>query len=114
MKLYKKERDYHHQISGDLLPLGEGIIVEDMYFGDTKTSGGILLVDDDATGHGIKPRWAKIRSIGDRYEGELEVGNWILVDHGRWSRGVKVEDGKTIRLVDNKDILLVSEEQPKL
>ena len=42
-------------------------------------------------------------------------GQWIMVAHGRWSRGVKIEDEHgetTIRKVDNKDILLLSDEDP--
>jgi hypothetical protein len=36
-----------------------------------------------------------------------------MVSHGRWSRGIKIEDENgevTIRKVDPKDILLVSDE----
>jgi hypothetical protein len=38
-----------------------------------------------------------------------------MVAHGRWSRGVKIQDENgetTIRKVDNKDILLLSDEDP--
>lgn len=110
-------KDFHHQITGDLRPIGTGILVQDMYFGERVTSSGFILADDDGKSEGIKPRWAKIRSMGPKYEGDLKVGDWILIDHGRWSRGVEVEaeDGskKTIRLVDNKDILLVSDKDPE-
>jgi len=38
------------------------------------------------------------------------------VAHGRWTRGVEIEDSEgtvvTIRKVDPKDILLISDEQP--
>jgi hypothetical protein len=38
------------------------------------------------------------------------------VAHGRWTRGVEIEDAEgtviTIRKVDPKDILLISDEQP--
>jgi hypothetical protein len=43
------------------------------------------------------------------------VGQWICVAHGRWTRGVEIEDAdgvRTIRKVDPKDILLVSNTQP--
>ena len=36
-----------------------------------------------------------------------------MISHGRWTRGMKIEDDegeKTIRKVDNNDILLVSDE----
>jgi hypothetical protein len=42
-------------------------------------------------------------------------GQWICVAHGRWTRGLDIEDDegtKTIRRVDPNDILLVSDEEP--
>jgi uncharacterized ubiquitin-like protein YukD len=42
------------------------------------------------------------------------VGQWIYIAHGRWTRGVKIEDAEgyqIVRKVDNKDILLVSDEK---
>jgi hypothetical protein len=50
--------------------------------------------------------------LGPEVKG-LEVGQYIMVSHGRWSRGIKIEDENgevTIRKVDPKDILLVSDE----
>jgi hypothetical protein len=47
---------------------------------------------------------------------DYSVGDWICVAHGRWTRGVEIEDVEgnavTIRKVDPKDILLISDEQP--
>ena len=45
----------------------------------------------------------------------MRPGQWILVAHGRWTRGIEIEDDTgvhTIRRVDADDILLVSDEQP--
>ena len=39
----------------------------------------------------------------------------ILIDHGRWTHGIKMQTDEgeiTVRMVDNKDILMVSEERP--
>ena len=64
---------------------------------------------------GIRARWAKVYAIGPKQE-DVKVGDWILTDHGRWTRGFKMDDDngeeKTIRRVDNKDVLLVSDELP--
>jgi hypothetical protein len=45
---------------------------------------------------------------------DVTVGQWIMVAHGRWTRGIDIEDGqtphkRTIRKIDPKDILLVSD-----
>jgi hypothetical protein len=44
------------------------------------------------------------------------VGQWICVAHGRWTRGVDILDNGTeltIRKIDPKDILLISDELPQ-
>jgi hypothetical protein len=53
-----------------------------------------------------------VYAIGPKQQ-DVKVGEWICVAHGRWTRGVEIErsDGVslTIRKVDNKDILLISD-----
>jgi co-chaperonin GroES (HSP10) len=86
-----------------------------MHFGETKSAGGIILVDDDGSQSGIHPRWAKIYAIGKEQE-DVKVGQWILVAHGRWSRALKVKKDNVeleVRMIDEDDILLVSEEEPE-
>jgi hypothetical protein len=44
---------------------------------------------------------------------EIQVGQYILISHGRWTRGIKIVDDsgeKIIRKVDTNDILMVSDE----
>ena len=95
--------------------LKDHILVEDMNFDERITSGGIIIMGDDARMEGIRARWAKVYAIGPKQE-DIKVGDWILTDHGRWTRGFKMDDDngeeKTIRRVDNKDVLLVSDELP--
>jgi len=94
--------------------LRDDVIVEEMAFKERKLQSGIILLDDDGKGHGIRPRWGKVYAIGPE-QTEVTVGQWIMVAHGRWTRGVKIHDGNgetVIRKVDNKDILLVSDDDP--
>jgi len=86
-----------------------------MHFGETRSKGGIILVDDDGSQSGIHPRWAKVYAIGNKQD-DVKVGEWILVSHGRWSRAFKVKkDGVEleVRMIDENDILLVSETEPE-
>ncbi len=102
-----------HQIK-NIRALKDHILVADMNFQARRTSGGIQLLDDDGRTAGIRPRWARVYATGPEQQ-DVQVGQWILVAHGRWTRGVDVEDadGKhTIRRVDNNDILLVSDTAP--
>lgn len=94
-------------------PLKDYIVVSDMKFDERLSRGGIVILNDDMKGQGIRPRWAKIYKFGPEYNGELEIGQWICVAHGRWTRGIDIEDEtgkKTLRRVDPNDILLVSDE----
>jgi co-chaperonin GroES (HSP10) len=95
-------------------PVGKHIIVSDMEFDERITTGGIVLLSDNRKDHGIRPRWAQVYALGaDFKDDEIQVGKWICISHGRWTRGIDVEDEtgeKTLRRVDENDILLVSDE----
>ncbi len=95
-----------------LIPLHDHVIVKDMNFDERKTSSGIVLVSDDGKNSGIRPRWAEVYAIGPEQQ-DVQVGQWILIEHGRWTRGIKIEDDNgvhTVRRVDTNDIMMVSDE----
>lgn len=95
-----------------LVALHDTVIVSDMSFDERISHGGIVLPNDDMKSSGIRPRWGKVYAIGPEQK-DVQVGQYILISHGRWTRGIKIDDGsgeKVIRKVDNKDILLVSNE----
>lgn len=101
-------------VEGKLRPLKNNVLVTEMNFEEQKTASGIIIQSDDGKAHGVKPRWAKVWAVGPEQK-DILVGEWILIEHGRWTRGVKVkEDGQeiTIRRVDPSSILLRSEEKP--
>lgn len=76
-----------------------------------KTKGGILLADKDNDVSGIRPRWFKVHSVGEGVDW-IKEEQYVYVDHGRWSRGVKLNEEITLHLLDNKDCLMVSDENP--
>lgn len=97
-----------------LQALKDHVIVTDMNFNERKLSSGIVLLGDDTKTAGIRPRWAKVYEIGPEQH-DVHVGQWVLVAHGRWTRGVLVDvQGQeiTVRRVDPDDILLVSDTEP--
>ena len=98
-----------------LRPLKDTVLVTDMVFKERKLNSGIVLLNDNGTTAGIRPRWGRIYAVGPEQK-DYSVGDWICVAHGRWTRGVEIEDTEgnavTIRKVDPKDILLISDEQP--
>lgn len=105
-----------HQLNKNQIhPLNDSVIVADMTFDERFTTGGIVLLNDNGKSTGIRPRWGQVYAVGPEQH-EVTVGQWVCVAHGRWTRGIEVEDetGKqTLRRVDPKDIMLVSDEQPQ-
>lgn len=94
--------------------LHDWVVVQDMQFDNRITTSGIVLLNDNGKGTGIRPRWAQIYAVGPK-QTWVRPGQWICVAHGRWTRGVQIQQDSadiTIRKIDPKDILLVSDERP--
>jgi co-chaperonin GroES (HSP10) len=102
-----------HKISRDSLrPLNDWVLISDMQFTGRTLSSGIILLGDDGKANGIRPRWGCVYAVGPEQK-DVEIGQYVLVAHGRWTRGIDIEDetGKhTVRRIDPKDILLISDE----
>ena len=79
-----------YTVDYDITPLKKRVLVSDMHFGETRSKGGIILIDDDGSADGIHPRWAKVYAVGKEQE-DVTVGQWVMVAHGRWSRALKVK-----------------------
>ena len=105
-----------HQLrQSQIHPLANSVIVSEMIFDQRITSSGIILPNDNGTGSGIRPRWGQIYATGPE-QTDVTVGQWICVAHGRWTRGIDIEDEsgkKTLRRIDPNDILMVSDEIPQ-
>lgn len=95
-------------------PLGNNVIVRDMSFEGRTLDSGIVLLGDDGKTDGIRPRWARVYAVGEE-QTDVSVGQWVLMEHGRWSRGIKItQEGEelTIRRADPEAIMMVSDEEP--
>ena len=105
-----------HQLKqSQIHPLNNSVIVSDMVFDQRITSSGIILPNDNGTGSGIRPRWGQVYAVGPA-QTDVTVGQWICVAHGRWTRGIDIEDEsgkKTLRRIDPNDILMMSDDQPQ-
>ena len=97
-----------------LTAINDDVIVIDMNFDEQVTKSGIVLRSDNGKAHGIHPRWGKVYAVGPDQK-DVKVGQWVLLEHGRWTRGIKIEDSsgvKIIRKVDVNAMLMVSDEEP--
>ena len=102
-------------IHGDITPLRNKILVKTMEKGEQITKGGLIIPDDDGQDRGIRPRWAEVYRIGKNID-FVKEGQWVLIEHGRWSRGFTIDDCKTkfdCRLIDNECIMGTSDEKPE-
>ena len=86
-----------------------------MEFGEEVTKGGIILKSDNGTSEGIHPRWGKVWAIGPEQQ-DVKVGEWILIEHSRWTRTINYEDSDgnitEIRMVELDAIMMAADEKP--
>ena len=107
-----------HRITQEQLKaLQDNVLVADMEFDTRITQSGIIIPNDNGTSLGIRPRWGRVYAVGPK-QTDVTVGQWIMVAHGRWTRGIDIDDGisehkRTIRKIDPKDILLVSDDEER-
>ena len=102
-------------IKGKPRAIGNRVLVTDMHFGEQKTESGLIISSDNGKERGIYPRWAKVYSKGPDNTDPYEVGEWILIEHGRWTRGMNIDTGEgefEIRMVETESILAMSSEKP--
>ena len=104
------------KIKGTIRPLKDKIFVSDMNFDAQITQGGLYVPSSDGKADGITPRWGKVYAIGPE-QTEVKIGDWVLIEHGRWTRGVEVDLGNDtdliVRMVDFDAVMLVSEDKPQ-
>lgn len=94
--------------------IGKDVIAIDMNFEERVSVGGIIMKADNGKTHGIRPRWCRVYKVGPE-QVDVKSGDWILVEHGRWSRSMRIDDGesvKEIRKIDIKCIIGWQEQSP--
>jgi hypothetical protein len=77
-----------------------------------KTASGLFVPDKDKDTSGVRPRWFKVHSVGEQIDW-CSPGQYIMVEHGRWSNGVKADNDLTLWLIDNECCLMISDEVPE-
>lgn len=104
------------KVTGTIRPIRDNVLVVDMKFEEQRTKSGIIIPNDDGKSEGIRPRWGKVWAIGPDQK-DVKVGEWVLVEHGRWTRGhtLETEDGSELvfRMVETKSILMTADEPPQ-
>lgn len=101
----------HHTQASEIEAICDHILIDGLDTFAERKVNGIILPGENETERGIRPRWARVCSTGPDQD-SVNVGDWVLVKHGSWTRGTLI-NGKIYRRVDPKEIYLVSEEQPE-
>jgi co-chaperonin GroES (HSP10) len=104
------------KVTGKIIPLRNNVLISNMEFGMQKSASGILINSNDGKASGIHPRWGKVWAVGPE-QTDIAVDDWILVEHGRWTRTIEFEtDNGTmveLRMVDTNAILASADEKPE-
>lgn len=104
------------KVKGQIKPLKDNVFVKNMNFDAQVTKEGLYIPSSDGKEDGIVPRWGQVWAIGPQ-QIEVNVGDWVMIEHGRWTRSVEVEqdDGSivVVRMVDADAIMMVSTEEPQ-
>jgi hypothetical protein len=113
---FDQKRGYQFgvEIEGEIKPLRNSVIVTEMDFSGRQLASGVILLGDDGKTDGIRPRWARVYAVGPE-QSDVHVGQWVLIEHGRWSRGLKIykeNQELTIRRADPEAIIFVADERP--
>ena len=105
---------FTNKVNG-IKPLHNHILARDMDFSSRTLSSGVILLEDDGKTDGIRPRWCQVYAVGPD-QTDVKPGQWILVEHGRWTRGIHVEIAGekelTLRRIDGDAVMMVSDEYP--
>ena len=102
-------------IKGTPRAIGKRVLVTDVEFGEQVTESGLIIAGDDGKERGIYPRWGKVYSKGPKNIDDYKVGEWILIEHGRWSRSMQVEFDDAVhelRMIETESVLAYSNEKP--
>lgn len=102
-------------VTGTFKPLHDKVFVSDMEFGEEITKSGIVLPSDNGKSEGIHPRWGKVWAVGPKQK-DVKVGEWILIEHSRWTRTIHYEDADgnitPIRMVELNAIMMSADQKP--
>jgi len=98
-----------------LRAIHDRILCTEIEKGQQTLESGIILLDDDAESGGIRPRWMQVYAIGPAVSKDVVVGEWILVEHGRWSHGITLREDETdltLWQAEETSILCTAKEKP--
>ena len=74
----------------NMSPMAGKVFVHNFKKGERKI-GSIIISNDDGKAQGIRPRWAQVLATANDVT-SVSAGQWLLIDHGRWSRSINMRE----------------------
>lgn len=104
------------KVKGKIVPIKNNVLISNMEFGEETSNGGIVMLSANGKSEGIHPRWGKVWAVGPQQH-DIKVGEWILIEHGRWTRTIELEmeDDSILelRMVELKSVIMSADERPE-
>lgn len=100
-----------------ITPLHDKVIgrMLDPMTGTRQTERGLYIAEDETSENFIRPRWFEVTHVGPEQQ-DIAVGQYVLVPHGRWSRGLDINNTRResdfLFLLDHNDILGACDDEP--
>jgi len=88
-----------------LKPLRDVILVKgihESFAEERRSKAGLIIMADKFDGAAIRPRWAQVYAVAENVD-DYDVGQWVLIEHGRWSRSVTIEDPDAEVIINRVD-----------
>jgi hypothetical protein len=83
--------------------------------GDERTVNGLILTEKNLGEESVRPRWFLVTHCGPEQK-DMTPGMFVLVPHGRWSRGLNLEgtlrEADKLFLLDNEALMGTSDVNP--
>jgi co-chaperonin GroES (HSP10) len=100
----------------NLKPLPGKLFCVSLEIGLRTSAGGIVLTDDNvlsAGERGVRPRWFQVVNVNSKTNSDdIKIGDYVLVEHGRWSKRFSGTDIDNYSIVEEKSVMMVSEDPP--
>lgn len=102
-----------------LKAINDNILCINADFGDYVTESGLLIKSNIEESQGITPRWMQVFEVGPEIDW-LQSGQWVLVEYGRWTNSLELQDDRfdtehnkmDVWKVDPAGCLAVADEKP--
>ncbi len=104
------EYSYHTNASS-IDVIEDHVLVDLIESTGERTVNGLIIPGEDSNERGIRARWARVFKVGPKQD-DIKEGQWVMVKHGEWTRGVLINEN-VYRRVNPKEVFLVSDDQPE-